>query len=116
MGLRVPATQVNFREYHWYNCSPCKQPTAREILLLLRVLIHEITQNFPIKTLTSIFKDSFLLMWVSNVCAQLLSHVPLFETPWTVAHQAPLSMGIPRQEHWSRLLFPSSGDSSPPRD
>ena len=30
--------------------------------------------------------------------------------PWTVAHQAPLSMGFPRQEYWSGLPFPSPGD------
>ena len=40
----------------------------------------------------------------------LLSHVRLFETPWTVARQAPLSMGFPRQEYWSGLPFPSPGD------
>ena len=34
----------------------------------------------------------------------------LFETPWTVAHRAPLSMGFPRQESWSGLPFPSPGD------
>ena len=33
-----------------------------------------------------------------------------FATPQTVAHQAPLSMGFPRQEYWSGLLFPSPGD------
>ena len=38
--------------------------------------------------------------------------IRLFVTPWTVAHQAPLSMGFSRQEHWSGLPFPSS----PPRD
>ena len=31
-------------------------------------------------------------------------------TPWTVAHQAPLSMGFPRQESWSGLPFPTPGD------
>ena len=31
-------------------------------------------------------------------------------TPWTVARQAPLSMGLYRQEYWSGLLFPSLGD------
>ena len=31
-------------------------------------------------------------------------------TPWTVAHQAPLSMGFPRQEYWSGLPFPTLGD------
>ena len=36
-----------------------------------------------------------------------LSHVRLFATPWTIAHQAPLSMGFSRKEYWSRLSFPS---------
>ena len=38
------------------------------------------------------------------------SHVRLFATPGTVARQAPLFMGLPRQEHWSGLSFPSPGD------
>ena len=42
--------------------------------------------------------------------AQALSHVRLFATPWTVARQAPLSTGFPRQEHWSGLPVPSPGD------
>ena len=37
-------------------------------------------------------------------------HVQFFATPWTVARQAPLSMGFPRQEYWSRVPFPSPGD------
>ena len=41
--------------------------------------------------------------------AQLLSRALLFEAPWTVAHQAPLSMGFPRQEYRSGLLLPSPG-------
>ena len=39
-----------------------------------------------------------------------LSRVQLFGTPWTTVHQAPLSMGFPRQEYWSELPFPSPGD------
>ena len=42
----------------------------------------------------------------------MLGHVQLFSTPWTVAHEAPLSMGFPRQEYWSGLPFPSPGDFS----
>ena len=45
-----------------------------------------------------------------QVCAQLLCHVWLFETPWTVALQAPLSMGFPKQEYWSGLPLPFPGD------
>ena len=39
-----------------------------------------------------------------------LSRVRLFETLWTVAHLAPLSMGFSRQEYWSGLPFLSPGD------
>ena len=39
-----------------------------------------------------------------------LSHVRLFVTPWTVAYEAPLSMGFSRQEYWSGLPFPSPED------
>ena len=38
------------------------------------------------------------------------SHVQLFETPWTVAHLAPLPMEFSRQEYWSGLPFPSPWD------
>ena len=37
-----------------------------------------------------------------------------FAIPWTVARQAPLSMGFPSQEYWSRLPLPSSGDLPDP--
>ena len=39
-----------------------------------------------------------------------LSHVQLSATPWTIACQAPLSIGFSRQEYWSGLPFPSPGD------
>ena len=37
------------------------------------------------------------------------SHVQLFATPWTVAHQAPLSVGFSRPEYWSGLPCPPPG-------
>ena len=43
---------------------------------------------------------------------QSLSHVQLFATPWTVAHEGLPSMGIPRQEHWNGLPFPSPRELS----
>ena len=45
-----------------------------------------------------------------KVKVKSLTRVRFFATPWTVAHQAPLSMGFSRQEYWSGLPFPSSGD------
>ena len=47
-------------------------------------------------------------------CCAMLSHVWLFATLWAVAHQAPLSLGFPRQEPWSGLPFPPPGDLSHP--
>ena len=40
-----------------------------------------------------------------------LSRVQLFETPWTVAHQAPPSVGFSRQKYWNGLLFPYYSES-----
>ena len=48
------------------------------------------------------------------VCVKLLSHVHLFATPWTVARQAPLSMGFSREEYWSGLPCPPPGDLPDP--
>ena len=50
---------------------------------------------------------------LTSVCSR--SHVQLFATPWTIACQAPLSMGFSRQEYWSGLpflfqgIFPTQG-------
>ena len=51
---------------------------------------------------------------IYKVKVRSLSRVRLFVTPWTVAHQALLSMGFSRQEYWSGLPFPSSGDLPDP--
>ena len=59
-----------------------------------------------------------LEQWFSNFTTtsevKSLSRVRLFATPWTVAYQAPLSMGFSRQEYWSGLPFPSPGDLPDP--
>ena len=48
------------------------------------------------------------LLWYHRSEGKLLSRVRLFATPWTVAHQAPPSMGFSRQEFRSGLSFPSN--------
>ena len=45
-----------------------------------------------------------------------VSRVRFFATPWTVAYQAPSSMGFSRQEYWSGLPFPSPGDLTLPSE
>ena len=42
------------------------------------------------------------------------SHVQFFATPWTIARQAPVSMGLSRQEYWSGLPFPPPGNLHDP--
>ena len=51
---------------------------------------------------------------LSHVQSKTLSHVQLFVSPWTVAYQAPLSMGFARPEYWSGLSFPSPEDLPDP--
>ena len=50
------------------------------------------------------------LMLLVLRCAESLSLVWLFATPWNVARQAPLFLGLPRQEYWSGVPFPTPGD------
>ena len=50
---------------------------------------------------------SFSKAWKWKVKVKSLSHVRLFTTPWTAAHQAPPSMGFSRQENWSGVPLPS---------
>ena len=50
---------------------------------------------------------SFSNAWKWKVKVKSLSHVRLFEIPWTAAYQSPPSMGFSRQEYWSGLPLPS---------
>ena len=59
-------------------------------------------------------KSVTLPKWKKESEVKLLSCVQLFATSWTVAYQAPPSMGFPRQEYWSGVPFPSPGDLSDP--
>ena len=60
------------------------------------------------------FTDAYIRQKLPNyilICSvQLLSHVQLFETPWTVAPQTSLPWGFSRQEYWSGLPCPPPGD------
>ena len=54
------------------------------------------------------FINMFIFLSLFKVSeVKSLSHVQLFATLWTIAYQAPLSMGFFRQEYWSGLPFPS---------
>ena len=63
----------------------------------------------PAQKLSKRHVQQFLWKFIKEACvhAQSLSCVRLFVTPWTTAHQAPLSMEFSRQEYWSGLPFSS---------
>ena len=54
---------------------------------------------------------SFSSAWKWKGKVKSLSHVQLLATPWTVAYEAPPSMGFPRQEYWSGVPLPSPNNS-----
>ena len=63
-----------------------------------------------------IFIDINIKIYLINMKVKVLApqSCPTLLTPWTVACQAPLSLGFPRQEYWHGLPFPSPGDLSNP--
>ena len=61
-----------------------------------------------------ITRGIFVLSLKVKVKLKSLSRVRLFATSWTVAYQAPPSMGFSRQEYWNGLPFPSPGDLPDP--
>ena len=58
----------------------------------------------------SYIKWNRLLLYALYLCVQSVSRISLFASPWTAGCQAPLSMEFSRQEYWSKLPFPVSGD------
>ena len=76
---------------NWGPLSPC-----RELLFFYRLCFRAVL--------------SLQQYYAEGIKCQLFSRVRLFETPWTTAHQAPLSMEFSRQEYWNGLPFPSPGN------
>ena len=79
------------------------------------ITIHLPGERVPLELGIQHLRSACCLASSVYVCvcvhALSLSCVQLSGTPWTVARQAPLSMGFSRQEHWSRLPFPSLPNS-----
>ena len=68
----------------------------------------------PLPGLSKVLRALSFHLSLNCVCAQLLSHVAVFVTPQTVAHQAPLSMGLSWQEYWNGLPLPPPEDLPDP--
>ena len=68
------------------------------------------SDNYFLNNVTEIHSQLHLIQLYKVNWVKSLSRVLLFVTPWTVAYQAPPSMGFSRQEYWSGLPCPSPGD------
>ena len=91
----------------------CQSWKRFEVILIQPPDVADKVQWSHIGELSSLRLSSAAMKrcFVTMPCyAQSLSQVQLFATLWTLALQAPLSMGFSRQEHWSRLPFPPPGD------
>ena len=87
---------------------PSSATTARVVQLLVTIDEPALTSHHHTGS-TVCLRTPFLYHTVYGLMCQQLSRVQLFITPWTVAHQAPLSMRFSRQEYGSGLPFPSPG-------
>ena len=97
--------QVNLRRLliQWENIS---QALTEHLLFLKHTMLSSL--------LLSCFSPSAPLSAWKGCVAQLCPTLCEPMTPWTIAHQAPLSMGFPRQEYWCRLPLPVPGDLPDP--
>ena len=88
---------------HEFACHPCAGAIAK-LLCIAPILVYVL----PKRAL-----HMYLFIYYVYVLS-CFSRVQLFATPWTVAHQAPVSMGFSRQKYWSGLPFPPPEDLPDP--
>ena len=68
------------------------------VCVCVRVCVYKVWKGAHLAVISTGEDKGLVVVWPLN-------HVQLFAAPWTVAPQAPLLMGLPRQEHWSGLPF-----------
>ena len=101
----LPLGKVWLETSRKLNCSP-----ERNAHVLTPTLVN--VSLFGNGVSGDLTKDLKMRSWIVYNCVNHFSCVQFLVTPWTVVHQAPLSMGFSRQEHWSGLPFTLPGDSS----
>ena len=82
-----------------------------QILTLLLTNQRYLSGSLCFSLLLHVFEDT----WLTSCCCLVDKLRPTLATPWTIAGQAPLSMGFLRQEYWGGLPFPSPRDLPDPR-
>ena len=98
-------TQIKF--YNLITLKMCKEVMTIQFHHLIDHFCHTAPFCFPCLNLQLLYHCELKWSEVAQSCPALCD-------PWTVAHQAPPSMGFSRQECWSGLPFPSPGDLPDP--
>ena len=98
-----------------------KSPSQVNLKLRIKSIIlfptsHNICILFFLKILIFYCNLVSFIKLLTSACCAVLSSVQLFMTPWTVPHQAPLSMGILQARTLAWVAMPSSRECSQPRD
>ena len=97
------------------NCSTPGLPVHHQLPEFTQTHVHRVGDAIqPSHPLLSPSPPAPSPSQYQKVKVKSLSHVRLFATLWTVAHQAPPSMGFSRQEYWSGVPFLSPGDLPDP--
>ena len=131
MALQVNSITYLRNKSYWFSKTCSRNQKQREqcyanakSLQSCPTLCDPIDRSPPGSAITGILQArilewvaiSFSNEWKRKVKVKSLSRVRLLATPWTAAHQAPLSMGFSRQEYWSGVPMPSpvcnTGDPS----
>ena len=109
-GVKIAGRNINNLRYADYTI--LMEEREEELKnLLVRVKEENEKASFKLNIQkTKITPSGPIILWQRKW--KLLNRVQLFVTPWTVAHQAPLSMEFSRREYWSGLLCPAPGDLS----
>ena len=91
--------------WNWDLGNKHRTMTILQLLLLLRRVCVCVRAHVCVRARVCVRTQARM-----STRALLLSHVQIFAAPWTVAYQAPLSVGFSRQEYWSGLPFPTPGN------
>ena len=116
------STRGNFVEKVWSNHNGKESELLVHSFITVLIIVLSLFHSFQSVSYSahlSFYKHllNYLLCAIIllGVHAQSLSRVQLFATPWTLAHQAPVSIEFSRQEYWSGLPFTTPRDLPDPR-
>ena len=103
----VAASQTRLSDFHFHYIEYIKISTLLGFTFFTFHDNVQLSEQWPLEFVTLTL---YSITCHSGCVLSRFTHIWLFETPWTIDHQVPLSMGFSRQEYWSGLPFPPPGN------